>query len=187
MRMTEAELKQAIPFMYRSDKDMVAVEYGDIPSYTYTYENYQYWQGHKGTISNVSAVEAYMYAVNGGYHVYSTLIGTVQISVKGDVLCGSINVKYRGMTYSISLNLMYGLKSLSIMHIGASSVTGFTNSDGQSSPTRKANTKEIDKDVLEKILNDPLEDYGVGIQLFMEAVRKTYELDKTNCIMEKHL
>ena len=49
-----------------------------------------------------------------------------------------------------------------------------------------ASIDEKDEDA-EKILNDPLEDYGVGIQLFMEAVRKTYELDKTNCIMEKHL
>lgn len=187
MRMTEEELKSKIPFMFRPNGDIVAVEYGDIPAGTYTQRDYQYWQEQEGTLSNISAVDAYMYAVNGCYHVYSTLIGFVNIGAKGNVLCGNISVKHRGKSYIIHLNLMYGLKSLSIMHIGSSYVTGFTNSDGQSSPTRKANTKEIDKDVLEKILNDPLEDYGVGIQLFMEAVRKTYELDKTNCIMEKHL
>lgn len=187
MRMTEDELESKIPFMFRQNGDIVAVEYGDIPAHTYMDSNYQYWQGQKGTIANISAVDAYIFAVNGLYHVYSTLIGEVYIAAKGNVLCGNIGVKHHGKSYIIHLNLMYGLKSLSIMHIGSTYVTGFTNSDGQSSPTRKANTKEIDKDVLEKILNDPLEDYGVGIQLFMEAVRKTYELDKTNCIMEKHL
>lgn len=185
MRMTEEELESKLPFMFRPDGDIVAVEYGDIPAHTYMDSNYQYWRGQKGTLSNISAVDAYMYAVNGCYHVYSTLIGFVNIDVKGNVLCGNISVKHRGKSYTIHLNLMYGLKSLSIMHIGSSYVTGFTNSDGQSSPTRKANTKEIDKDILEKIINDPLKDFGVGIQLFMEAVRKTYELDPVNRIMDK--
>ena len=46
-------------------------------------------------------------------------------------------------------------------------------------------TKEMDKDLIERILNDKLEDYGYAIQRFMEDVRELYAEDTTNHIMEK--
>lgn len=62
-------------------------------------------------------------------------------------------------------------------------VVGFSNKYGIGSPS--LNTKEMDKETIEKILNLPLEDYGVGIQKFMETVRQVYDIDGTNHIMEK--
>ena len=43
----------------------------------------------------------------------------------------------------------------------------------------------MSKDLIERILNDKMEDYGVGIQKFMQAARELYNEDTTNYIMEK--
>ena len=78
---------------------------------------------------------------------------------------------------------MYGFKKLDILRLGGDNVVGFSNADGQGSPSRY--TKEMDKDLIERILNDKLEDYGYAIQRFMEAARELYVEDTTNHIMEK--
>ena len=78
---------------------------------------------------------------------------------------------------------MYGFKKLDILRLGGDNVVGFSNADGQGSPSRY--TKEMDSETIERILNNPLPDYGVGIQKFMEAARELYAEDTTNHIMEK--
>lgn len=101
-------------------------------------------------------------------------------------MCGDLQVKYRGKVYSIYLNLMYGLKSLSIFrNSGAESFTGFSNADGLSSPCIKSHTKELDRDLIEKVLKVDLSDYGESVRKFMEAVTALYDKDKVNHIMEK--
>ena len=77
---------------------------------------------------------------------------------------------------------MYGFKNLDILRIGEK-VVGFSNADGQGSPSR--NTEEMDTETINRILNDPLSDYGIGIQKFMEVARQLYAEDTTNHIMEK--
>ena len=43
----------------------------------------------------------------------------------------------------------------------------------------------MDKDLIERILNNSMEDYGYGIQKFMECAREMYAQDSVNHIMEK--
>ena len=186
MRMTREELLEKFPSWNESRHDIMAVNYGDEPLIHYDqgeYERYQnYWSKDK-TFANIMAVDAYIYSQNGTYDEYRTLIGKVRIAEDSRVLCGDVNVKYRGKTHNIILNKMYGFKKLDILRLGGDNVVGFSNADGQGSPSRY--TKEMDAETIEKILNDPLSDYGIGIQRFMEAARELYAEDTTNHIMEK--
>lgn len=122
--------------------------------------------------------------MNGTYSDYRTLIGNVKIAKNGRVLCGDINVKYYGKIHNIHLNKMYGYNSLDILRLG-NGVVGYSTKDGCGSPSPVYFTKELDCDVIEHIINQPLPDYGIGIQKFMEAVRETYRADTTNYIMKK--
>lgn len=182
MRQTREELLQQYPFFNGSKQDIVKVNYGDDPSTIWNEKEYVKWTTYKGTSSNLGAIEAYMWTQNGDYYIYNTLIGETYIKPNGTVLGGTVNVKYRGKTHNIHLNMMYGRKTLDILRIGEW-VVGFSNKDGQGSPSIM--TKEMDKETIEKILNMPLEDYGFGIQKFMETARQVYNMDTTNYIMGK--
>ena len=78
---------------------------------------------------------------------------------------------------------MYGFYKLDILRMSSGKVVGFSNADGQGSPS--IYTEEMDKDLIERILNDSMEDYGYGIQKFMECAREMYAQDSVNHIMEK--
>lgn len=183
MRMTREELKEKyFPSWNDARNDVVAVNYGDEPLIKYRQQQYEEYQKLTGTLANVECASAYIYSQNGNYDEYRTLVGNVYIAEDGRVLVGDVNVKYRGKTYNIILNRMYGWNKLDVLRIG-SEVVGFSNKEGQGSPSRY--TKEMDKDLIERILNDKMEDYGVGIQKFMQAARELYNEDTTNYIMEK--
>ena len=185
MRMTREELKEKYFSSWNDARhDIVAVNYGDIPLIKYRQQQYEEYQKLTGTLANLECVAAYIYSQNGNYDEYRTLVGNVYIAEDGRVLAGSVNVKYRGKVHSISLNLMYGFKALNILRLsGIGNVVGFSNKDGNGSPSRY--TEEMSKDLIERILNDKMEDYGVGVQKFMEAARELYNEDTTNYIMEK--
>lgn len=182
MRMTREEILEKYPWN-ESHHDIVSVNYGDEPLIRYNQEEYEYYQKLTGTLANIQAVNAFIYVKNGNYNQYRTLIGNVYIAEDGRVLCGDVNVKYRGKVHNVILNKMYGFKKLDVLRLSGDYVVGFSNADGQGSPSRY--TKEMDKDLIERILNDPLSDYGIGIQKFMEAARELYAEDTTNHIMEK--
>ena len=91
-------------------------------------------------------------------------------------------MKYRGKVHSVHLNMMYGWKALDILRIGEN-VVGFSNKDGIGSPSM--NIKEMDKETIEKVLSMPLENYGYGIQRFIEVAREVYDMDGENWIIEK--
>lgn len=181
MRLTKEQILEQMPSL-NPDKDLVAMWYGDIPGRTYDVTWHEEWKKLTGTLSNISATKAFMYEVYGEFDTYSTFIGDAHVSRDGKVLAGDVRVKYRGDTYDIYLNEMYGWHALDIMRIGQT-VTGFSNEDGMGSPS--LNTKEMSADVIEAVINQPLEDYGYGIQRLMEMVRATYYADPTNYIMEK--
>ena len=186
MRITREKLLEKYPSWNESRHDIVAVNYGDEPLIHYDqeeYERYQNYWSKDSIFANTMAANAYIYSKNGTYDIYNTLIGSVHISEDGRVLCGDVNVKYRGKTHNIILNMMYGFKNLDILRLGGKYVVGFSNADGQGSPSR--NTEEMDSETINRILNDPLSDYGIGIQKFMEAARELYAEDTTNHIMEK--
>ena len=186
MRMTKEELLEKYPSWNESRHDIVAVNYGDEPLIRYNqeeYERYQNYWSKDSIFANIMAADAYIYSQNGTYDEYRTLIGKVHIAEYGRVLCGDVDVKYRGKTHNIILNTMYGFKKLDILRLDGEHVVGFSNADGQGSPSRY--TKEMDTETIERILSDPLSDYGIGIQKFMEAARELYAEDTTNHIMEK--
>lgn len=181
-RQTRENLLQLYPSWNENLHDIVKVNYGDEPLIIYDQNEYEKYQALTGTMANIMCSYAYIYSQNGNFNVYRTLIGETYIKPNGTVLGGNINVKYQGVTNEVFLNRMYGYQSLDILRIGQH-VTGFSNKDGVGSPS--INSREMDKEVIEKILNFPLKDYGYGVQRFMETAREVYELDTTNYIMEK--
>ena len=186
MRETREELIEKFPSFNTYHQDIVKIFYGDEPDTYWNLEKYNYHRTLTGTLSNISAVDAYIFTQYGNYYIYSTRIGRVYIAENGEVLCGDISVKHRGLTYDVCLNLMYGFSALDILYLsGSSGVTGFSSSDGIGSPCTHKMTKELDKEKILRIINEPLSNYGVGIQKFMETVRKTYQRDPTNHILEK--
>ena len=81
---------------------------------------------------------------------------------------------------------MYGFKALSILSLrGTGKVKGFCNKDGQGSPANQLHTEELELDTIKKILSNPREDYGYGIQKFLQAARELYNEDPYNYIMSK--
>lgn len=49
------------------------------------------------------------------------------------------------------------------------------------------NTEELDIDIIKSVINNPMEDYGYGVQKFMQAARKLYTENPFNNIMDKLL
>ena len=183
MRLTREELKrQYFPNWNDSRHDIVAVNYGDEPLIRYNQQKYEEYQKLTSSLANIETVSAYIYSQNGNYDEYRTLAGNVYIAEDGRVLGGSVNVKYNGQTVSVSLNLMYGLQALTILQL-TKIVQGFSNKDGNGSSSRY--TEEMKPEKIEKILNNPMCDYGIAIQKFLEAAREQYKRDTTNHIMNQ--
>lgn len=185
MRLSNAELKEKYCTFWNDEKHNIGeVYYGDIPSIHYDEKEYEHFCTLTGTMSNISAIDAYIYSQNGTYDLYNTLIGKVRISENGNVLNGNISVKYYGKFYNIILNEMYGLHSLTILRLG-NKVKGFCNRDGQGSPAHKFRTEELDDEKILKVLNVDLSDYGESIHKFIKACKDLYNKDNTNYIMDK--
>ena len=185
MRLTREELLKMHPFWNEEKHDIVKIFYAEEPLVIYDIEAYKrYCELPSGTLQNIATLGAYIFSNNGDYKLYRCLIGEVYIKADGTVLCGDINVKYKGGSWNIYLNKMYGKDGLTIMKLSGT-VTGFANKDGNGSPCLKKHTKEADSKVIEKIIEHPLEDFGVGVQAFMKEVREIYYTDNTNHILEK--
>ena len=190
MRLTREELLNIHPIWNEEKHDIVRVMYGDDPLVHYDsneYNKYHDFWATDSTCANIMAIDAYIYSKNGTYDKYRTLIGEVVISEDGDLLCGDIYVKYSGMRYDIIINNMYGRHSLDILRLsGSGKVLGFSNKDGQGSPSSKRYTDELKDETIDKVLNSKdLKDYGISINKFIQCARDMYNSDKTNYIMDK--
>ena len=190
MRLTREELLNKHPIWNEERHDIVKTLYGDEPLIHYDekeYNKYRDFWSKDNTCANIGAIDAYIYSKNGTYDKYRTLIGEVIISEDGDLLCGDIYVKYGGMRYDIIINNMYGRHSLDILRLsGSGKVLGFSNKDGQGSPSSKRYTDELKDETINKILNSKeLNDYGSSISKFINVARNMYNSDKTNYIMDK--
>lgn len=175
MRKTKEELLFNNPCWNIEKHDIVKVMYGDIPLFKVD-----------GNNKYEDSVKMYIWRNYGDFYVYRTLRGEIGIKGFDTILYGSHNVTYRGITYSLDLNLMYGLKSLDILKLSGEKVKGFSNKDGIGSPSNKLRTEELDEETIYKILNcKDIEDYGVSVKCFMEKCKQIYELDKENYIMKK--
>ena len=157
MRMTKEELKEKyFPSWNDARHDVVAVNYGDMPLIKWNIKQYEEFSKLSGTLANLECANAYVFSQNGDYDIYRTLIGETYIKPDGTVLSGNVNVKFRGKVYNVILNRMYGWNVLTILRLGEK-VVGFSNKDGQGSPARSFNTEEMQRDVIERIINDSLE------------------------------
>ena len=183
MRMTKEALLKRQPWN-ENVNDIVEVSYGDTPLIRWDEERYQWFKKLTSTVSNIMAADAYIYVNNGAYDIYRTLIGDIRIGENGNILCGDLTFKNGGKSYTIYLNLMYGMKGLRIIRYSCTAGNvGFINKDGGIASS--LGVKELDAEIIEKVLSDPLSDYGVAVQKIMDAARKVYSDDPTNYILER--
>lgn len=164
------------------------VRYGDIPDCQYTQDSYNRYQLETNRhILNIGCANAYIYSNYGTYDIYKTIPGDIYIQTyTQQILHGSINIPYRNKPITIHVNLMYGLKALSILSLrGTGKVKGFCNKDGQGSPANQLHTEELESDTIKKILSNPMSDYGYGLQKFLQAARELYTEESYNYIMQK--
>ena len=190
MRLTREELLNKHPIWNEEKHDIIKTLYGDEPLIHYDekeYNKYRDFWSKDNTCANIGAIDAYIYSKNGTYDKYRTLIGEVMISEDGEVLGGDIYVKFGGMRYDIIINNMYGRHSLDILRLsGSGKVLGFSNKDGQGSPSSKRYTDELKDETINKVLNSKeLNDYGISISKYIQCARDMYNSDKTNYIMDK--
>ncbi len=68
---------------------------------------------------------------------------------------------------------------------GTGKVKGWCNKDGQGLPANHLNPEELDVDIIKSVINNPMKDYGYGIQKFMQAAIELYAEDPLNNIMNK--
>lgn len=183
MRLTKEELLNKLPYK-DTRENIVEIMYGDVPHLIYNEKEHQKFLKLEDTLSNISAVDNYIYVTNGTYSDYRTLIGNIKINSMREVLCGDIKVKYYGKTYDIYLTNMYNRQILEIFRFGTN-VVGWCNKDSSGSLSSKKSTKELDLDTIRKILNIDLSDYGRSVQLFMETCKEIYKKDKTNYILQQ--
>lgn len=190
MRLTREELLNKHPIWNEEKHDIVKTLYGDEPLIHYDeneYNKYHDFWSKDNTCANIGAIDAYIYSKNGTYDKYRTLIGEVMINEDGEILGGDIYVKFGGMRYDIIINNMYGRHSLDILRLsGSGKVLGFSNKDGQGSPSSKRYTDKLKDETIDKVLNSKdLKDYGISISKFIQCARDMYNSDKTNYIMDK--
>lgn len=196
MRLTNEEiLTQFQSWSNHPSGNIQQVRYGDIPDCQYTQDYYnRYQQETDPHLLIICCAEAYIYSQHGAFDIYKTIAGDIYIHTETQqILHGSINVPYRNKPITIHLNLMYGLKALSLLSLrGIGKVKGFCNKNGIGSmtchwfsPANHLNTEELDTDIIKSVLNNPMEDYGYGVQKFMQAARELYAEDPFNTITNK--
>ena len=175
MRLTNEEILTQFPFWSNHPSGNIQqVRYGDIPDCQYTQESYNHYQLETDPyLLNILLANACIYSQHGAFDIYKTIAGDVYIHTETQqILYGSIDIPYRGKPITCHLNLMYGLKALSLLSLrGTGKVKGWCNKDGQGSPVNHLNTEELDIDIIKSLY---LEHIFKGI----DYDRLTSDLDK---------
>lgn len=115
-----------------SSGNIQQVPYGDVPDCQYTQGSYNRYQSETDRYTlNIGCTNAYIYSNYGTYDIYKTIPGDIYIQTSTQqILYDSINIPYRNKPITIHVNLMYGLKALSILSLrGTGKVKGFCNKD----------------------------------------------------------
>lgn len=190
MRKTDEELRTEYPWKSHMFDNIGAVMYGDIPFERHDEEWYKTTmkiaEGND-TISNIFAVDCWIYKMIGSHDVYETEHGNIGIK-DDEVIYGDFNIHYDGYVYNTYFNNIYrdneSMKdSLMIQYIGIDKISGWRNKNGQHSFTLR--NKKLDNDKIEKILNSKwLNDFGYGVRNYIDTIKKVYESDKTNYFMD---
>ena len=184
MRLTNKEILIQFPsWSNHPSSNIQQVLYGDIIQDSYN----RYQSETDPHILNICCAEAYIYSQHRAYDIYKTILWNIYIHTETQqILHGSINIPYRNKPITIHLNLMYGLKALSILSLrGTGKVKGFFNKDGIGSPVNHLSTEELHIDIIKSVLNNPMSDYGYGVQKFLQAARELYNEEPYNYIMSK--
>lgn len=160
MRLTNKEILTQFPsWSNHPSGNIQGVRYGDIPDCQYVQESYNHYQQESDPhLLNIFCANAYIYSQHGAYDIYKTIAGDIYIHTETQqILYGSINIPYRGKPVTCHMNLMYGLKALSLLSLrGTGKVKGWCNKDGQGSPANHLNTEELDIDTIKLVLNNPI-------------------------------
>lgn len=177
MRLSEKELKEKYAGGWNDKKgNIVSVLYGDIPHTIWNEETFG-----KLTYDNLNR---YIYTREGEFDEYYTLLGGSRIKKDGTVLCCDITVKYRGLTWSIMLNELYGYHKLSITYLphGDGIIQGWcTKGDSIAkilSPTGRY--KNTEHDILSILDDARVKEYGYGIKQALKRCRELYMSSPTN-------
>lgn len=189
MRLTNSQILTQFPsWANHPSRNIQQVRYGDIPDCQYTQEDYNKYQSCTDRhLLNIGCTNAYIYSHYGTYDIYKTIPGDVYIQTSTQqLLHGTLSIPYRNKPITIHVNLMYGLKALLILSLhGTGKVKGFYNKDEQGFPANQLHTEELDIDIIKSVLNNPMSDYGYGIQKFLQAARELYTEESYNYIMQK--
>lgn len=189
MRLTNSQILTQFPsWANHPSRNIQQVRYGDIPDCQYTQEDYNKYQSCTDRhLLNIGCANAYIYSHYGTYDIYKTIPGDVYIQTSTQqLLHGTLSIPYRNKPITIHVNLMYGLKALLILSLhGTGKVKGFYNKDEQGFPANQLHTEELDIDIIKSVLNNPMSDYGYGVQKFLQAARELYNEDPYNYIIQK--
>lgn len=189
MRLTNSQILTQFPsWANHPSRNIQQVRYGDIPDCQYTQEDYNKYQSCTDRhLLNIGCANAYIYSHYGTYDIYKTIPGDVYIQTSTQqLLHGTLSIPYRNKPITIHVNLMYGLKALLILSLhGTGKVKGFYNKDEQGFPANQLHTEELDIDIIKSVLNNPMSDYGYGVQKFLQAARELYTEESYNYIMQK--
>ena len=130
-----------------SSGNIQQVRYGDISDYQYTQDSYNRYQSETDRhILNIGYANAYIYLNYGTYDIYKT-IPDLHTNIYAANTTQFHYHPYRNKPITIHVNLMYGLKALSILSLRRTGkVKGFCNKDGQGSPVNHLSTKDSDAD-----------------------------------------
>lgn len=164
MRLTNEEILIQFPsWANHPSGNIQQVCCGDIPDCQYTPDSYNRYQSETDRhILNIGCTNAYIYSNYGTYYIYKTIPGDIYIQTSTQqILHGSINIPYRNKPITIHVNLMYGLKALSILSLrGTGKVKGFYNKDEQGFPANHLSTKDSDAD--KNIFDIPAENMAIA-------------------------
>nr|DAX14585.1 MAG TPA: hypothetical protein [Bacteriophage sp.] len=186
MRETAEEIITQFPLWEKRKDIIVAVRYADIPDREYTEKDHEFYKSlPEGTMRNVCFADEWIWLVNGDYQIYYPCCGKIYIhKATQKVMHGDINIHHRGKCYSVMLNLMYGYTILRVdkfLHdSGSGKSVGFCTKDSFGSTQYANHTEEMERDEILRILNDPMADFGYGVQKFLETAREVYKDNPEN-------
>lgn len=185
MRLTKDELLKK--YLWNTSNpyngDIVAVKYGDIPHKHYTWDRVRMENSDKfGYFDNdldnayaaVIATDHYIFAREGEFSKYETLIGGVRVFSNWRVGTVDLRLKYRGIPYILHLCDLYGQTILCLSYISAN--TYKTYDVGNDSSWISIKHAPMSKEEALKVVDvKRVADYGNVIKMAVEKCRKIIE------------
>ena len=182
MRLTKDELRKRYNWNDKNpmNGDIVSVMYGDIPLTHYTYDRVRrdnsdrlgYFDNDMDRhISAIQSVDHYIYAREGEFSKYVTLIGGVRVFKNWHIGTCDLNIKYNGKTYNLTLCDLYG-KIIMTLTLNTSTIYR-TYDIGTDSSWISTRWQPMSKEEALKVLDvKRVEDYGDVVKMAVDKCRK---------------